>query len=295
VDPAIFSSPAHVKWYMEVIGQGFSLPLEDMAITNDDITIYSQWLLDPKTRPAAVVNQDLEQEFFQIIFHQYSLLFQPRIFRSSNVQSIPRYQQHSSNNVYDKEDDQHNDNSNNNPSNTCTTTPQQHLDDSTTTTSELHLTTLPVHAHYNMMPFTLPPHQQRPSQPTTSSSNNSSSNTPPSQPHTPQQQHTSATNTVKDTLAPLVQRHIDLCKKALLVICSASRNIDLSPDTWIVLLKVILGITDSLLKEPSGETPIPGVKNISDELCEPLLRVSCLKSSVIDLTIKPPFFILGPL
>jgi hypothetical protein len=134
-----------------------------------------------------------------------------------------------------------------------------------------------------MMPFTLPPHQQRPSQPTSSSSNNSSSNTPPPQPHTPQQQQqqqqqqqTSATNTVKDTLAPLVQRHIDLCKKALLVICSASRNIDLSPDTWIVLLKVILGITDSLLKEPSGETPIPGVKNISDELCEPLLRVGCL-------------------
>ncbi|KAI8338078.1 hypothetical protein BC941DRAFT_470077 [Chlamydoabsidia padenii] len=275
VDPAIFSSPAHVKWYMEVIGQGFALPLEDMAITNDDITIYSQWLLDPNTRPAAVVCQDLEQEFYQIIFHQYSLLFQPRIFRSSNVSSIPRYQPTSNQVATNGDDDHHMTPAMNQH---CTTQQQDDAHSTTTTTtttlSDLHLTTVPVHAHYNMMPFTLPPHQQRPSQPITSSSfnNNSSSNTPPSQPHTPQQQN-SATNTVKDTLAPLVQRHIDLCKKTLLVICSAGRNLDLSPDTWIDLLKVILGITDSLLKEPSGETPIPGVKNISDELCEPLLRV----------------------
>ncbi|KAI8096897.1 uncharacterized protein BX664DRAFT_275281 [Halteromyces radiatus] len=176
-DPSIFSSPAHVKWYMEVIGQGFALPLEDMNITNDSITIYSQWLLEPNLRPAAVVTQDLDQEFFQIIFHQYSLLFQPRIFRSSNQQQQQQQQQHST------------------------------------------------------------------------------------------------SNTIKDTLAPLVQRHIDLCNRILTVISTAGRTLDLSSDTWTVLLKVMLGITDSLLKEPSGETPIPGVKNISDELCEPLLRV----------------------
>ncbi|KAI8379851.1 hypothetical protein EDC96DRAFT_491951, partial [Choanephora cucurbitarum] len=36
-DPSIFSSPAHIKWFMEVIGQGFNLPLEDMSTTSDAV------------------------------------------------------------------------------------------------------------------------------------------------------------------------------------------------------------------------------------------------------------------
>ncbi|KAI8368812.1 hypothetical protein EDC96DRAFT_504467, partial [Choanephora cucurbitarum] len=36
-DPFIFSSAAHIKWFMEVIGQGFNLLLEDMSITSDDV------------------------------------------------------------------------------------------------------------------------------------------------------------------------------------------------------------------------------------------------------------------
>ncbi|CAO3593387.1 unnamed protein product [Absidia cylindrospora] len=272
---------------MEVIGQGFALPLEDMAITNDDITIYSQWLLDVNTRPATVINQDLEQEFYQIIFHHYSLLFQPRIFQSSNVQNIPQYQQQqrtsgqtTSNgdsenastflNQQDQQPSQPVQQQNGSSSAHQHTSEEASMPNKiASTSSEFHLT-MPVHAHYNMVPFTLPSPQQRSSQPTTTSTSNTP---PPPPPPLPPSHHNSATNNVKDTLAPLVQRHIDLCKKTLLVICSAGRKIELSSETWTVLLKVILGISDSLLKEPSGETPIPGVKNISDELCEPLLRV----------------------
>ncbi|KAL0082446.1 hypothetical protein F4703DRAFT_1739402 [Phycomyces blakesleeanus] len=159
---------------MEVIGQGFNLPLEDMHITNDDVSIYAQWLFEPSMRPAAVVNEGLEQELYQIIFHQFSLLFQPRIPRSPSAQNN----------------------------------------------------------HYT---------------------NNSSS----------------------DTISQLVQRHVELCKRTLTVFATAGRSLELSPETWTVLLKVMLGITDSLLREPMGDTSIPGVVNMGDQLCDHLLRVLC--------------------
>ena len=43
-DPNLLSSTTHVKWVMEAIGQGFALPLEEMAITSNSKEIYSQWL-----------------------------------------------------------------------------------------------------------------------------------------------------------------------------------------------------------------------------------------------------------
>ncbi|KAG0179411.1 phosphatidylinositol-3,5-bisphosphate 5-phosphatase [Apophysomyces sp. BC1021] len=231
-DPSIFASPAHVKWFMEVVGQGFSLPLEDMHITNDDVSIYAQWLFEPNMRPAAVVNDGLEQEFYQIIFHQYSLLFHPRISRSPNAQQLNAHQQHSSSSS----------------------------SSSATRPISFHLNTVPVNVHTNIVPVNLP------------------------SPTTPSTQNT--TNVIKETLSQLTQRHIELCKRTLTVLATAGRNLDLSAESWSVLLKVVLGIADSLLKEPTGDTAIPGVLNMGDELCDHLLRVLFelwLKSRTIEV------------
>ncbi|KAM3589848.1 hypothetical protein VKS41_000701 [Umbelopsis sp. WA50703] len=193
--PSIFSSPAHVKWFMEVIGQGFNLPLEDMAITSEDINIYAQWLFEANQRPTAVSREGLEQEFFQIIFHQYSLIFRPR---------VPRQSSGSKSTVY--------------------------------TTSAL----IPAPGATSLMAV------------------------PMAQP---------SPGTSKETAAQLSQRHIELCKKVLTVFTMAGRTLDLSEETWSVLLKVVLGITDSLLSErPNSDSHRTGL-SMGDELCEHLLRV----------------------
>lgn len=175
-DQNLFASPAHVKWFMEVIGQSFNLPLEDMTITSDAIDIYARWLFE-SPRPTAVVREGLEQEFYQIIFHQYSLLFQPRIARAISCNQV-----------------------------------------------------------------------------------------------------------IKDTITPLIQRHVELCKKTLKVFARAGRTLQFSAETWTVVLKVMLGITDYLLKEPAGETL--NVINMADELCDDLLQVLFelwLRSNTMDV------------
>ncbi|KAI8143751.1 hypothetical protein BJV82DRAFT_609285 [Fennellomyces sp. T-0311] len=230
-DPSIFASPAHVKWFMEVLGQGFSLPLEDMEITSNDVSIYAQWLFEPHMRPAAVVNDGLEQEFFQIIFHQYSLLFQPRITQPPQP---------------------NNTRSNNNPQ----PTPQGRP-------NSFYLGMLPVNPHTNLVPVNNP-------SPTSAAS--------PHQPHSAGAPTTASTGSqgaaaIKETLSQLIHRHIELCKKTLTVLAMAGRTLEMSVETWTVLLKVVLGIADFLLKEPVGDAMISGVPNMGDELCEHLLRV----------------------
>lgn len=53
----------------------------------------------------------------------------------------------------------------------------------------------------------------------------------------------------------------------------AGRTLDLSEETWSVLLKVVLGITDSLLSERTSDGARTG-PTMGDELCDHLLRVS---------------------
>lgn len=214
-DPSIFSSPAHVKWYFEVIGQGFTLPLEDMDITSIDVNLYAQWLLEPSLRPAVISKDGLEQEFYQIIFHQFSLLFQPRLTYT------PQQQQH-----------------------------QQHQQQQQQ------------HGHH---PTSTPPRSvsSRPNSFHLGISGGSSSQQPN---HHHQQQN-------EATLAQLAHQHIELCKKTLTVLAMAGRTLEFSNDTWTVLLKVMLGVTDYLLKEPIGAGGMSGIPNMGDELCEHLLRV----------------------
>ncbi|KAL1920037.1 uncharacterized protein VTP21DRAFT_1183 [Calcarisporiella thermophila] len=170
---SLLSSPAHVSWFFEIIAQGLNLPLEDMNITSDDVTIYSTWLLDAQSRPLAVQKQagtEGEQIFLRTIFRHLSLLFQPRFDYASR-----------------------------NPA-------------------------------------------------------------------------------LRDGTGALIQRHIELCKKVLSVLAMASRTIssNFSEETWLVLLKVVMGTTDYLLKAPvsldsTKQPPIP--LGMGDQLCEHLLRV----------------------
>ncbi|KAI8067251.1 hypothetical protein BDF21DRAFT_111951 [Thamnidium elegans] len=199
---------------MEVIGQGFNLPLEDMSITNQDVDIYARWLFEQSTRPEAVSKEGLEQEFYQIIFHQFSLLFQPRIARNHVVVSP-----------------------NNNANNTKTS---------------FHIG-VPATAQMPLAFNSVAPNQ---------------------------------TTNLKETLAQLVQRHVELCKKTLKIFAMAGRTLKLSTETWAVLLKVMLGVTDYLLKEPTGETSNLGVMNMADELCDNLLQVLFelwLRSNTMDV------------
>jgi hypothetical protein len=56
----LLTSPTHVHWAMEVIAQGFTLPIEDEDIIKQCIEIYRNWALEGK-RPPAI---DLEFQFF---------------------------------------------------------------------------------------------------------------------------------------------------------------------------------------------------------------------------------------
>lgn len=70
--PKILTTPTHVKWVLEVIGQGFSLPIEDVPIMEKCVALYSQWLLSPpELRPPGFKEQD--QYFFQARKSQHRL------------------------------------------------------------------------------------------------------------------------------------------------------------------------------------------------------------------------------
>src|SRR4051794_8635048 len=76
-DPNLLSSTTHVKWVMEAIGQGFALPLEEMAITSNSKELYSQWLFEPNFRPAAIrdaTGRPEEQEFWQVRFSNFMII-----------------------------------------------------------------------------------------------------------------------------------------------------------------------------------------------------------------------------
>jgi len=71
--------------------------------------------------------------------------------------------------------------------------------------------------------------------------------------------------------------HQELCKQVLSVISMAERTLSskFSEETWIILLKVLLGISDYLLREPLGKPNADSI-NISvmaDRLCENIIRV----------------------
>jgi hypothetical protein len=64
------TSPSHVKWAMEVIGQGFNLPIEEHVIILQSMGVYSTWMLKAESRPVAIqglgVDSEILQSFFQV-------------------------------------------------------------------------------------------------------------------------------------------------------------------------------------------------------------------------------------
>ena len=66
----------------------------------------------------------------------------------------------------------------------------------------------------------------------------------------------------------VLMRHCDFCKSVLKLWITAARSLasEFDEETWLVLLRVVLGTTDSLLKEPLISFP-----NMSEELVESLL------------------------
>ncbi|KAI7828906.1 hypothetical protein BC939DRAFT_407851 [Gamsiella multidivaricata] len=213
-DLSLLSSMAHMNWAMEVLGQGFALPLEELSIAQETTQLYSQWLFEPQMRPLAfrqAAGTADEQLLYQTIFHHYSLLFQIR----------------------------------------STSPPAPGI-------NHLHH-----HSHHNH-------HHRHPTTPLASAQSTSYSH---------QASHSTAAPQVP--VGVLIQRHIELCKKVLTVLTMAGRQLGnlFSEGTWEVLLKVVLGITDSLLREQpskSATSPaslIPEKSKMSDDLCEHLLRV----------------------
>ncbi|CAG8589929.1 4259_t:CDS:10 [Paraglomus occultum] len=105
--------------------------------------------------------------------------------------------------------------------------------------------------------------------PRTSSSNTSQTSTPTA-PNFP------ALSSYND-----FQRHVELCKGVLIVLTMAGRTLgsQFSEETWRVLLKVVLGITDYLLREhistvsSDNSSDRYATMSMGDELCEHLLRV----------------------
>lgn len=66
----MMTSKYHVQWMMEIIGQGFSLPIEESIVISRCSIIYSQWLLEHQLCPAVIQN-DTQQVFWQVdkLFH----------------------------------------------------------------------------------------------------------------------------------------------------------------------------------------------------------------------------------
>ena len=80
-DPELLSTMANVYWCMEVIGQGFALPLDDVALIGNSVSLYTQWLVDSEKRPKAIRNSrdtEDEQRFWQTVFQHFSLLYASR-------------------------------------------------------------------------------------------------------------------------------------------------------------------------------------------------------------------------
>jgi len=72
------TNPSHVKFVMEIIGAGFTLNIEDVAIMERCVALYGQWLLSPPEHRPPGLNQE-EQYFLQRMFYHMSFLFEPRL------------------------------------------------------------------------------------------------------------------------------------------------------------------------------------------------------------------------
>lgn len=72
-EPAeVLTSPAHVKFAMELVGQGFDLPIHQIVTIQQSMTVYATWLLEPKKRPLAMIELGEDTEAFQLFLQVLS-------------------------------------------------------------------------------------------------------------------------------------------------------------------------------------------------------------------------------
>eukprot|EP01133_Synstelium_polycarpum_P003509 gene3509-4009_t len=76
-NPAIVSTREHLSWLMEVIEQGFLLPLDDAASIFACVELYKRWLFDSRMRPQPLTD-DHGEVFIRRILEQLTLVLQPR-------------------------------------------------------------------------------------------------------------------------------------------------------------------------------------------------------------------------
>ncbi|KAJ3222057.1 hypothetical protein HK099_002758 [Clydaea vesicula] len=210
VDPTLpLSHPSHVTWAFEVIGQGFTLPVEDHETISEALTVYSMWLLKSDKRPIAIQQLEgspVEQNFFQTIFKHFSLLFSVR------------------------------------PPN-----------------NEIKSTQLVAQGGLNSNPSSA------------NLINNANFNT--------------INNQFEEVQRDNVSIHVELCKTVLRIIMLATKNIGedkFTEETWIVLLKVLIGISDYILSQPLRKKRKNSVNNydtedtgskMADLLCADIIQV----------------------
>ncbi|RKP02919.1 hypothetical protein CXG81DRAFT_17444 [Caulochytrium protostelioides] len=78
---ALIASPSHLLWVMEATGQAFALPIENIPVIQASVTVYTAWLLEPKSSPLQSHwdnYEEVEQTLWQDMFKHFSLLFEPR-------------------------------------------------------------------------------------------------------------------------------------------------------------------------------------------------------------------------
>lgn len=78
----LLTTPAHVNFIMEIIGQSFQLPIQDHEVINMAIDIYHKWLFS-RERPQPIIEDT--QTFIREIFRHFSFLFVQREGQTNSV------------------------------------------------------------------------------------------------------------------------------------------------------------------------------------------------------------------
>ncbi|KAJ3171864.1 hypothetical protein HK101_011215 [Irineochytrium annulatum] len=294
VDAAfVLTSPSHVKWVMELVGHGFSLPIEDIAIIRECSLVYSAWLLEPQYRPAALRAHChmRDRAASSIMAGSTAGVAAAAAVAALGGAGLEVPVPPSANPFL------------------LTTQPGAAP---TATTSFEQSVWQAIFKHYSLLfePRKGDPHpgvfwvnQRQGNDSAGNSSGLGVGGAGGSGADLGAAGGGGLSSTVIMSPADVVASHIDICKNALKIFLSAARHLqdDLTEETWTVVLKVVLGVTDRLLSEPRahpqhsymGFQPSSGVGSLSgsaggrtsggpgessgpviaDTLCELLMRV----------------------
>ncbi|KAJ1657016.1 hypothetical protein IWQ61_003506 [Dispira simplex] len=202
----------HVWWVMTVLEQAFQLTSEDIPLMEIVISMYQQWLLEPKLRPQVFRNESQyweEQRLIQRIFLHFAMTFElpPADAVSKGADSKEKVDLRSS-----------------------TISPRPSPSESGGQFSPKYR----------------------------SGSNSSTRSTTRSQVYPGQQRRAWNVPLFTGNASNLGVRsdHIELCKHVLQILATAGRTMgsEWSTETWKVLLQVLLGVSDYLLRRGHSQS-----------------------------------------